>query len=104
MNFWGKEKLRQGCFKKTFLEIDDNDLLSNVRGLEKGTTTTTQSEPSCSLRRMIKKSEVQYTQDIESILEQCIQKKQPLDATHTVSLQDVKRNLDAWSFYCEEAS
>ena len=81
---------------QTFLEIDDDDLLSNVRGLEKGTTTTMQSEPSCSLRRMIKKSEVQYTQDIESILEQCIQKKQPLDVTHTVSLQDVKRNLDAW--------
>eukprot|EP00439_Symbiodinium_sp_Y106_P015157 s5414_g2.t1 len=47
-------------------------------------------------KRILKKAEVQYTPDIEEVLENLIAQKQPLEVTHTVNLQDVKKNLEAW--------
>ena len=48
------------------------------------------------VKRILKKAEVQYTPDIEEVLHDLMEKKQTLQVTHTVSLQDVKKNLDAW--------
>ena len=48
------------------------------------------------LKRMVKKAEVQYTSDIEEILEKIELHKGQLEVTHTVSLSEVKKNIDKW--------
>ena len=47
-------------------------------------------------RSMIRKAEVQYTKDVELILMDLVDKGQPLQVVHNVSLDDVKRNIDKW--------
>ena len=47
-------------------------------------------------RSMIRKAEVQYTRDVESILTEFMDKGQPLQVVHNVSLDDVKKNIDKW--------
>ena len=47
-------------------------------------------------RSMIRKAEVQYTRDVESILTELMGKGQPLQVVHNVSLDDVKKNIDKW--------
>ncbi|CAE7353790.1 RE2 [Symbiodinium sp. CCMP2592] len=80
-----------------FFEFNDFEDASIEQVLPSTATTRMQE---ISLKReagaVLKKAEVQYTSNIEEILKECVKKKQPLDVTHTVSLQDVKRNLEAW--------
>ena len=47
-------------------------------------------------RSMIRKAEVQYTKDVELILMDLVDKGQPLQVVHNVSLDDVKRHIDKW--------
>ena len=47
-------------------------------------------------RSMIRKAEVQYTKDVELILKDLVEKGQPLQVVHNVSLDDVKRHIDKW--------
>ena len=80
-----------------FVEVTDDDLLF-----------TPKPDPEVKIKRLIgtqvqegvksmmKKAEVQYTANIEAILEKCDEEQQVLDVTHNVSLQEVKRNLSAW--------
>ena len=48
------------------------------------------------LKRIVKKAEVQYTPEIEEILEKIEANNGQLAVTHTVSLSDVKKNIDKW--------
>ncbi|CAE7225820.1 GIP [Symbiodinium sp. CCMP2456] len=48
------------------------------------------------LMKMVKKAEVQCTPDIEKVLADLGEAGQPLQVTHTISLQEVKKNLGAW--------
>ena len=45
----------------------------------------------------VKKAEVTYTPNIEEVLEYHLKNKKPLEVTHTVSLDDVKANLEKWA-------
>ena len=47
-------------------------------------------------KAMVKKSEVQYTPDIERVLQDLKDKGDVLAVTHAVSLSDVKKNLESW--------
>ena len=47
-------------------------------------------------KALIKKSEVQYTQNIEQVLRDLRTRGEVLEVTHTVSLADVKKNLSEW--------
>ena len=47
-------------------------------------------------RRSLKKAEVTYTQHIEEVLKYHTEKGVPLEVTHTVSLDDVKANIQEW--------
>ncbi|CAE7441104.1 RE1 [Symbiodinium sp. CCMP2592] len=53
-------------------------------------------EPQVNMKKMIRKAEVQYTPNVEEILRECERQGKQLDVTHTVSLGDVKKNLDKW--------
>ena len=45
---------------------------------------------------LVKKAEVQYTKNIESILDELAQKNLALQVVHNVSLEDVKMNIHKW--------
>ena len=45
---------------------------------------------------MVKKAEVQYTTGIEDLLKGLKEDGKPLEVTHNVSLQDVRKNIEAW--------
>ncbi|CAE7251196.1 putative transposon protein [Symbiodinium microadriaticum] len=47
-------------------------------------------------KALIKKTEVQYTQNIEQVLHDLRAKGEVLEITHTVNLADVKKNLGDW--------
>eukprot|EP00439_Symbiodinium_sp_Y106_P051854 s4000_g6.t3 len=78
-----------------FVEIEE-DLLFSEHRTPYGESTQITSTSYPQLRKITKKAEVQYTANIEDVLEDCVKKQQPLDVTHTVSLQEVKRNLSSW--------
>ncbi|CAE7750481.1 RE1, partial [Symbiodinium microadriaticum] len=46
--------------------------------------------------KVIKKAEVQYTAGIEDLLQDLKKDGKPLEVTHNVSLQDVRKNITAW--------
>ncbi|CAE7359094.1 GIP, partial [Symbiodinium sp. CCMP2456] len=48
------------------------------------------------VRKMVKKAEVQYTKNIESLLDDVKESGKFLEVTHNVSLGDVRKNLEAW--------
>ena len=52
--------------------------------------------PTSYLKKILKKTEVQYTENVEGLLEFLDQANQGLEVTHNVSLDEVKRNLAAW--------
>ncbi|CAE7540315.1 RE1 [Symbiodinium sp. CCMP2592] len=49
------------------------------------------------LKKIVKKAEVQYTANIEAILQDHIDNKKPLEVTHTVSLGEVRKALKQWA-------
>ena len=52
--------------------------------------------PTTSLKKILKKTEVQYTENVEDLLNSLDQANQGLEVTHNVSLDEVKKNLAAW--------
>ena len=84
-----------------FIEMGDDDLFQGdpVEPLD-----LRRSEPMFTkdhgidvhLKRIVKKAEVQYTPEIEEILEKIEANNGQLAVTHTVSLSDVKKNIDKW--------
>ena len=52
--------------------------------------------PILHIKKILKKTEVQYTENVEGLLESLNQTNQGLEVTHNVSLDEVKRNLAAW--------
>ena len=90
-----------GVRSPLFEEMSDEDLLpegdSQHCGSDQGLSEIVEGQDlRPQLKRILKKAEVQYTPDIEEVLNGLIARKQPLQVTHTVSLQDVKKNLEAW--------
>ena len=71
---------------QAFIEMDDLDLLDLSSG----------SRPTPVPRATIKKSEVQCTHDIESILQDLEARGKAFEVTHTVSFNDVKKNIAKW--------
>ena len=85
----------------SFEEIEEADLLpggdqDEVEREGDEQASSPQHEDVVKMMKMVKKAEVQYTQGIEEILKNLEEKKEPLQVTHTVSLQEVRRNLGAW--------
>ncbi|CAE7357873.1 unnamed protein product, partial [Symbiodinium sp. CCMP2456] len=48
------------------------------------------------LMKMMKKAEIQYTPDIEQVIQELENQGKSLEVTHTVSLKEVKQNLQKW--------
>ena len=76
-----------------FIEVDERDWTRPSESVE---DTDLKNYETVSLKKIIKKAEVQYTQNVEEILRNCELQGRQLDVTHTVSLGDVKRNLEKW--------
>ena len=84
-----------------FVEIEDADLFqtepfgvqheSSTEGLGQSLLYSTSH-----LKKIVKKAEVQYTPNIEDILGEIEQRGGQLEVTHTVSLADVKQNIEKW--------
>ena len=53
-------------------------------------------EPALPSRSLVRKAEVQYTKDVEVVLDELAQSGEPLQVVHNVSLEDVKKNIDKW--------
>ncbi|CAE7551950.1 RE1 [Symbiodinium sp. KB8] len=84
-----------------FEEITDEDLLPggdpHLIPLEEPQRNSAVGDiVSARLQKMIKKAEVQYTPEVESVLKDLAEGGQRLQVTHTVSPQEVRRNLDLW--------
>ena len=70
------------------MELEDIELFRGVwdDGLQcKGTTSSATSDVDSHIKKMVKKAEVQYTPNIESILDEIESRGGPLEVTHTVS-------------------
>ncbi|CAE7797213.1 RE1 [Symbiodinium sp. CCMP2592] len=78
---------------QVFEEIDERDWIKENE-VDQGTVLEERVE--VSLKKMIKKAEVQYTQNAEDILKECEAQGKQLEVTHTISLNDVKKNLSKW--------
>ena len=81
-----------------FIEIEDEDIFDGEKvkySLNNGEKTV-QLRAQKSLKIINKKAELQYTNNIEEIIKDHVDRGVPLDVTHAVSLQEVKRNLSAW--------
>ena len=79
-----------------FIEMTDGDLFPGGAPEAPFPVQPPRDEPPPHIRRLLRKAEVQYTSNIEAILSEHLRDQRPLEVTHTVSLQDVKRNLDGW--------
>ncbi|CAE7230836.1 RE1 [Symbiodinium sp. CCMP2592] len=84
-----------------FVELENNELLKGESGdnslqLPPGDPPNAALHDMVHVKKMIKKAEVQYTPNIEQILEDIEAKGGQLEVTHTVSLADVKSNLEKW--------
>ena len=84
---------------QVFDEVDDEEMVHERQG-EPDLFGTHNSVDEVSnearLYKFLKKAEVQYTPNIEDILKEHDVKGTPLEVTHTVSLGDVKRDLEKW--------
>eukprot|EP00439_Symbiodinium_sp_Y106_P006524 s4409_g1.t1 len=91
-----KPGVNLGC---GFVELEDIELFRGVwdDGLQcTGTTSSATSDVDSHIKKMVKKAEVQYTPNIESILDEIESRGGQLEVTHTVSLADVKGNISKW--------
>ena len=71
-----------------FEEVDEEEFMEPSQPFSTSLTTTTDF--------YVRKAEVQYTKGIEDILSDLKTSGKPLEVTHNVSLNEVKRNLAAW--------
>ena len=74
---------------QAFEEIEDSDIFPGD-GLGDPVPTSLHTKAA------IKKAEVQYTDNIEHLLSELKKAKKPLEVTHNVSLNEVKKNIDLW--------
>ncbi|CAE7934645.1 RE1, partial [Symbiodinium sp. KB8] len=82
-----------------FVEIEENEAFqgSGSNTPARHLQQAFQKEPlEVTLRKAIKKAEVQYTAGIEDLLNDLKKDGKPLEVTHNVSLQDVRKNIGAW--------
>ena len=82
---------------RAFVEVEDNELFSGELSQPHPQRLLPDPEGARRLKKMIKKSEVQYTEGIEQILQDHLDKSKPLEVTHTVSLGEVRRAIDKWA-------
>ena len=82
-----------------FIEEEEQDIFQEVQRRDGAMLRNMDQdlEGSLKLAKMIKKAEVQYTANIEEILQDHIDKKKPLEVTHTVSLGEVRKALQKWA-------
>ncbi|CAE7389506.1 GIP [Symbiodinium sp. CCMP2592] len=81
---------------KTFLKDNELPQPAVFEEMEPSEMFDHHDEPQVNMKKMIRKAEVQYTPNVEEILRECERQGKQLDVTHTVSLGDVKKNLDNW--------
>ena len=81
-----------------FIEVEDEDLLDGeeIGSKAKSLKRIVKKEAQQAAKAINKKAELQYTNNIEEIIKLHEEKGTPLDVTHAVSLQEVKKNLPAW--------
>ena len=83
--------------EKLFAEVDVQELVGHSYGVFDSQAREGGSlQDEVQLKTVLKKAEVQYTQNIEKILEEHEAMSKPLEVTHTVSLGDVRKELDKW--------
>ena len=81
-------------------EMDDCFEEARVDDLRPAFTSMDKSArmvPPLVAKAMVKKAEVQYTENVEGILQSLDQNKGSLEVTHNVSLDEVKDNLTIWT-------
>ncbi|OLQ04673.1 Copia protein [Symbiodinium microadriaticum] len=82
-----------------FVEIEEDEVFQQ-KGISNPARHLQQaSHQGCwdtTARKVIKKAEVQYTAGIEDLLNNLKNDGKSLEVTHNVSLQDVRKNIDAW--------
>ncbi|CAE7386892.1 RE1, partial [Symbiodinium sp. KB8] len=81
-----------------FIEVEDEDLFDGeeIGSKAKSLNRIVKTEAQQAAKAINKKAELQYTNNIEEIIKLHEEKGTPLDVTHAVSLQEVKKNLPAW--------
>ena len=85
-----------------FVEIEDGDLFpEGAREIPYGERgghldLLLEQDVRSQLKRMVKKAEVQYTHNIEALLKEHENSGKPLEVTHTVSLNEVKKDIEKW--------
>ena len=80
----------------TFVEMEDEDFFDPERaGEQNGVDTPPEGQPRV-LKTVLKKAEVQYTADVEAILEELDRTGKALEVTHNVSLGEVRKHLSRW--------
>ena len=82
---------------EAFVELDDEDLFNGNQRKIHRPALRLDPEVRVRLNKMIKKAEVQYTSNIEAILQDHIDNQKPLEVTHTVSLGEVRKALSSWA-------
>ncbi|OLP98027.1 Retrovirus-related Pol polyprotein from transposon TNT 1-94 [Symbiodinium microadriaticum] len=82
---------------QAFVEVGDEDLFDGDNRQLPTTVPRLDSEVRVRLNKMIKKAEVQYTPNIEAILQDHMNNQKPLEVTHTVSLGEVRKALSSWA-------
>ena len=84
---------------EVFIEVTDEELFPGVGecGREHVQLPIKDPEGNVKLKKMAKKAEVQYTSNIEEILEDHANKGKPLEVTHTVSLSEVRKSISKWA-------
>ena len=84
---------------RAFVEIEENEVFQG-KGINNPAhhlqPASKQGPWEATARKVIKKAEVQYTAGIEDLLNNLKKDGKPLEVTHNVSLQDVRKNIDAW--------
>ena len=91
------ELVTQEGENEAFVEIDDEDLFNGGQRKTQKPDLKLDPEVKVCLNKMIKKAEVQYTPNIEAILQDHIDNQKPLEVTHTVSLGEVRKAMKSWA-------
>ena len=82
-----------------FVELGDDDLFQRELSGSDHLHSTEDASIGClcpisHIKKMVKKVEVQYTPDIERILKEIADRKGQLEVTHTISLAEVKCDIE----------
>ena len=80
-----------------FEEMDLGELESERLMADRNGTLNWRNEASTVPTTTLRKAEVQFTKDIEAVLEEIVATGRPLQVVHNVSLEDVKANMEKWT-------